>query len=196
ARSLAPLVDAADHAFGVGPDIGVASDLDAVALREFGQRFGQVFRRGYVRAADEHGYHGNVAAQGRFHLQAHEIVGDAQALAALGVRDLDPLRADHGQGDLALSDRVVDHLAEVDAERNRVHVAEDVVGPEVRFEAVVDAAGDVGAVVAAVGEEEFAHSRSRNATGIRWCGTILTKFEKSSPQRHGEPRRVATDPPG
>ena len=67
-----------------------------------------------------------------------------------------PVRPDHRQQHVAFGDLLTQHLDEVHAERNRVHVHEQEVAAKLPLQPVAHAPGMARAVVAAIADEEFA----------------------------------------
>ena len=63
--------------------------------------------------------------------------------------------ADHGQQDVALVDRIAQVLAKVDAQGYGVNVDEDGPVPEMSLQPVVEPSGDVGAILATVGQKKI-----------------------------------------
>src|SRR5262249_26895697 len=130
----------------------------------------------HLRPADQDGYDGNPPGQGRLDLDADEVPGVVQPTLA-GLRtppeaSVEPVVPDDRQQHVALAHRPPDLLAEVDPKGERVDVEEDVVAAEVRLDAVVDAAGDVLAVLPAVRDEDLGHGR-RVESSAAWVGILV-----------------------
>jgi hypothetical protein len=64
---------------------------------------------------------------------------------------------DYCQQDIALLNAIVETLTKINAERNGIDVHEDRITPELSPQAVVEPTCDIGAVLAAVGDENLGH---------------------------------------
>lgn len=75
--------------------------------------------------------------------------------------DLQPVLADDREPNVALADRLIEMFPKIDAEGNAIDVHENRVLAEVRVEAVVEPAGGVRAVIAAIGQKDLEHGNYR-----------------------------------
>ena len=117
--------------------------------------------------------------QGRLDLDADEVLRVVQPSLAFprpfSVTNFKPLLSDNRQQDVALSHRLVEVFAEIDADRGCVDVQKDVVAAEMRFQAVVNSARDVLAVLAAVGDEYFWHGNLIQLEPSWCCGELYRR---------------------
>ena len=102
---------------------------------------------------DEQRDNRDIASQRRLDLDPDEVGRVIESRLAVLPAHRQPVIADHGQENLALADRLIEHLAEIHAEGDVVDVGEHRLIAELLAEEIVDMAGDVGCVIPAVGDE-------------------------------------------
>jgi hypothetical protein len=121
----------------------------------------------------------DVARQGGLDLQAHEVIGVIETTLPMCIGDRQPLLTDQRQQHVAGPDRSGDHLHEVIAQLDGVHVLEDLVAAEAVGQSVVQPAGRVGRLLPPITHEDPTR-RGRN--GISHCPRLL-RLQRSSPPR-------------
>src|SRR5215218_9167989 len=136
----------------------------------------QLLATRHDRALDQDRDHPDVALQRRRDLQADEVVGVIQPPPPVLVGGAEPARADHRQQHLTATHRLGDDLGEVNPQRDRVDIHEDLVVAEAGREPVVQAAGQAAGLLPPVADEHPARagSRHRRQTPSLADGSILS----------------------
>src|SRR5262249_30318280 len=116
-------------------------------------RFRQLLRARHVRVTHEHWNHPLVLLQGRFNLDADEILGIIKTAGALLVTSVNPAFADHGEQRIAPPDLLFQHPDEVETRRDVIDVHEQLIGRKRLLQPVKQAAGIARVVAAAIVDE-------------------------------------------
>jgi len=96
----------------------------------------------------------DVTFQSRLDLKPHEVLGVIEAPPPVIAGDREPLPADQRQQHVTSPDRVGDHLDEVVARLDRVHILEDLAFAEVPGEPFDQPAGRHAVLVVPVADED------------------------------------------
>ncbi len=142
---------------------------------------------------DRHDAH--VALEGGLDLQPHEVVLLEQARAG-AVGGAQPVGSDDRQQHVARLDGVADHLGEVEPERDRVDVHEDVGVAEGLGQPVVQPAGVGSRVVASVVDEHLRCSVGHRPTRLSHCRRPLVRDRDDTSTRLGRPTSAPRAAPG
>ncbi len=142
-----------EEAVDVGVEV-LMPELEPVTHREPGDLLGQLFGSGHRAAADQGRNHADIAAQSRTNLEPHVVPRAVDSSTPLLVRSAEPVRTHDGNHDITAADCLINVFAEIDAQRNRIDVHEDMVRPEPLHKPVVDPARSIPRVVPAVAHED------------------------------------------
>ncbi len=138
-------------------DVGLEAsraELQGLTVHELGQAGWDVVEAGHLGPVHQDGDDPDVASQGGLDLEADEVAGVVEPASSLGVGGVDPPVADEGQQHVTGAHGVGEHLDEVVARFDGVHVLEDLAPPEVAGQAVEEPAGRVGGVLSPVADED------------------------------------------
>jgi hypothetical protein len=146
-----------DQSVHIAMEIGIRSDSYALSKGHERQTWRQLSLRRHGCIAHKYRNHPNTSRQCGFDLDANDIVGVVQASLAGVVSGVEPSRSDNGQKELALTNDISEVSSEINAERNRINVFEDVVRPELRRQAVVNAPRRILIVAASIRDKNPTH---------------------------------------
>lgn len=157
----------ANQFVGIVVEMRIAN-LHRVAPRQPCERAGQIAGAWHRRTLQQHRDDARVARQRGRDLDAHEVLLVGQPPAAVGIGGAQPARADQHEQHIAGFDLLPHCLDEVGAGVDRVDVAEDLGGAEVRYQPVEQPAGVARAVFASVADEnQHAVPVLRNTKNVR-----------------------------
>jgi hypothetical protein len=173
-----------DQPVHVGAEGAAGVDFRGVAEGQGLKLRRQFFGPRHGRAVDENRDDRDPARQRQLDLGADEIPLVVQPPPAFRTGRGEPPLADDGEDDLALGQLGLDVLPEVHPVGDGVHIYENGLRAEAGFESVVDPAGDVGAVVAAVGDEDLAHCPLPQVRArVAQCGRNVKRRAESATRR-------------
>jgi hypothetical protein len=144
-----------DEALRVGAK-ALMREPDGIAAREGFEAFGQFRRARHRRVVHQHRNDALFLLQRRLDLDAHEVFRTVEPPRACLVGGVEPVLADHRDQHVAARDLVVQHLHEVEARRDIVHVHEQPLGRKHLFEAAIERLGEARIVAAAIIDEDVA----------------------------------------
>jgi hypothetical protein len=157
----------------VDVEILAGINRDGVAVGEVVQAFRKLLDPRHRAPQDQNRDHRAVFAQRDLDLDAHRVGGVGEP-ALPGAR-ADPARPDDRENDIACIQNVGDELAEVDAGRNVVDVAEYHLPAVMRRQPVEDPPGDHLRIIAAIGDRVPRHqSGSGPCSGHRAPGRAIS----------------------
>ena len=131
------MVDPRDQPGDVVVEIGTGPNRDAVRATSFCNDAGRSLACGTAAWETSTGTTGMPAAQGDLHLQTHEVVGIVEPALALLVPGVERGGADDDQHHAGLAEHLPDVDGKGDADRNAIHVLEDILLREAGDQSVV-----------------------------------------------------------
>ena len=161
------------------------AELKCLPARQLGKACRQLVGAGHPGPFHQDGDDADIACQRSFDFQPDEVVGVIQAPPPVLAGGREPPVADQRQQYVAGSHRGGDHLDEVIAQFNRVDVLEDLASGEVTGQPLIQPAGGVGSIFAAVAHEDPA----RKVTG--GCSHDLDPCCVPDPYRLAQPSKAA-----
>ena len=139
------------------------AQFDSLAADQSGQAGRQLLGTRHPGLIYQDRDHPNIARQRGLDLHAHEVIRVIEATPPIRSGDRQPLITNHCQQHIAGPDRPGDHLNEVIAQLDRVHVLEDPVVAVPVSQPVVQPARRVGGVLPPVADVDPAR---------RWCSRL------------------------
>ena len=148
-------IEPCDDAIHVIVEVGIGPNGDTVAVDKGPNRLRDVFFRRHRRTANEERHDRNLPGQRGLDLDPHKVSGIVEPRrVALRIQ---PAGTDDGQQDIALAHHPTEIFAEIDTQRDRIQILQNLLVTIVHHEPVEDPARDISGVLTSVTDEYLGH---------------------------------------
>ena len=144
-----------DDAIHVTVEVGIGPNGDTVAVDKGSNRLRDVFFRRHRRTANEERHDRTLPGQRGLDLDPHKVSGIFEP-RGVALR-IQPTGPDDGQKDIALTHHPTEIFAEIDTQRDRIQILQNLLATIVHHEPIENPARDISGILASVTDECLGH---------------------------------------
>ena len=135
----------------------VVTEFKSIPVRQVPDLCRQVLGGRHVRALNQNGRHGYISLEPCFDLQTHVVSGIFETNSSRFVAGINPISADQHQHQVARGIRFLQHTAEVTTQGDTVHIHEDRILTQPRYEIIEQGSRLSSRVLPSVADEDGTH---------------------------------------